>query len=149
MRVITFQSADRFVLTTGRLAIDIDLRRMLDRQVKLLRFLVDGDAIRAVRSMQFAHRLYISLRIAGKHGQPIDGVVVDRINIAALWIDIKTAVKFQLRQESSENPLRFRKGSIWGSIISSIKYLDPKQIFILEKYFIRIGVHTNGAVSWI
>src|SRR2546427_7761669 len=108
---------------------------MLDCQVELLRFLVYGDAIRAVRSMQFAHRLHVSLGVARKHGQPIDGIVVDRINITALRIDIKTAVKFQLRQEASQNPLRFRKGSAGRSVIGSIKYLDPKQILILEKYF--------------
>src|SRR5439155_16434579 len=109
---------------------------MLDCQVELLRFLVYGDAIGAVRSMQFAHRLHVSLCFARKHGQPIDGIVVDRVNVAALRIDIKTAVKFQLRQEASENPLRLGKRSAGRSVVGPIKYLDPKQILILEKYFV-------------
>src|SRR5205814_99956 len=75
--------------------------------------------------------------------------VVDRVNVAALRIDIKTAVKFQLRQEASENPLRLGKRSAGRSVVGPIKYLDPKQILILEKYFVRIGVHTNGAVGRI
>src|SRR5438128_4006155 len=149
MRVIPFQGSDRFVLTIRHLAIYIDLGRMLDRQVKLLRFLVHGNAISPVRSMQRPHRLYVSLRVARKHGHRIDGIVVDRINVTALWIDIKTAVKFQLGQESSQHPLRLGKGGAGGSIIGSIEYFDPKQILVLEKYFIRIGVYGNGAVSWI
>src|SRR5262249_50907302 len=99
--------------------------------------------------MQRPHRFHVSLRVARKYGHGIDRVVVDRINVTALGIDIKAAVKLQLGQESSQNPLRFRKGCARGSVIGSIKYLDPKQILILEKYFIRIGVDTNGAVRWI
>src|SRR5439155_26982166 len=84
-----------------------------------------------------------------KHGQSIYGIVVERVNVAALRIDIKTAVKFQLRQAASENPLRLGKRSAGRSVVGPIKYLDPKQILILEKYFVRIGVHTNGAVRRI
>src|SRR5215831_19171815 len=99
--------------------------------------------------MQRPHRVHISLRVARKYGHGIDRIVVDRINVTALWIDIKAAVKFQPGEKSSQNPFRLRKGSARGSIVRSIKYLDPKQILILEKYFVRIGVHTDGAVRWI
>src|SRR5262249_49573179 len=103
---------------------------------KLLRFLVHGDTVCPVRGMQFAHRLHVSLRVSRKYSQRIHRIVIDRINVTALGIDINATVKFQLGQEASQNPLRFRKTSALGSIVGSIKYLDREQILILEKYFI-------------
>jgi gluconolactonase len=78
-----------------------------------------------------------------------DRIVVDRINVAAPGIDIKSAIEFELGLQSSKDPLRLGELHARRSIVRSIEYLDPKQILVLKKYFIRIRVYANGAVGWV
>ena len=58
-----------------------------------------------MRGMQLAVGRHIAHRLTGEHDQRIDGVVVDRVDIAVGGIDIEAALELDFRVQPADDPL--------------------------------------------
>src|SRR6202035_5054771 len=95
-RTAALNYSDRSFVSLLHLVVNHKSIVMLNAQKQFFGFLVDRDAEGAVGSMKLSVGGYIADSLARENNQAVHSIIVDCINVAGDWIDIESALEFDL-----------------------------------------------------
>lgn len=119
--MFAFDEAQRLLLSGSPFAVHHHLGRVLDRNEHFLFGLVSRDGVTPMRSVQKSRGGHVSKCIVRKHNDSVAGVGLDGIDLTDLRINIKTVVELDVGLGSLNQPLRFRKRPVGGSIFRTFR----------------------------
>ena len=122
---------------------------MLESEKHLLRCLIHSDSERPMRSVQFPVGGHVALGRAIKDYQRIHRVIVDCVDVAVFGVNVETALKLDLRIQSSEDSFRFRETSSRRSVGRAVIDQNLEKVLIGQNNFVIDRVNRHGAIRCV
>src|SRR2546425_9825429 len=122
---------------------------MLHANVEFLLLFIDSKSEAAMRSLQNACGLDVSIRLARKNDYLVSRVRFHRIDVTGLRINVDAVVVLDLGLGPLNDPLWFRAWDSRRCIVEPVEYPKSPVVLVHEDHFVEIQIHSDRAVNRI
>ena len=145
--LVALERSDGRILLRSQFMKHHDGRALLRRQEQLLVGLVHRNPVSGVRGADNPLGGHIAALFPREDHQPVNGVVVDGVNIAIGLVNVERALEFHPGIQPADHALGLAHGGGWRSVLRAIVSQDLERGFIRHHHFIIGNIYRDGAVS--